>query len=158
MSDSIPMTAAGHKAIAEEIRYLIKEQRPKVIAALEHARSDGDKEENPEMDAAIQFQKEVEGKISELEDRINRAQIIDPSTIKSDTIVFGATVTLLDLDNDQEVTYQLVGEFESDAKNGKLSVKSPIGRAMIGLKAGDDFSFDAPAGTREFEILKLEYK
>ena len=154
----IPMTPSGYKFLQEEIRRLKSEERPRVIQAIAEARGHGDLSENAEYDAAKDKQGIVEAKIRDLEDQIARAQVIDPSTINSSTITFGAKVKLLDLDSKAKVTYQIVGDIESDLKQGKISISSPIGKALIGKIVGDVVEVQAPRGIRELEVLEITYE
>ena len=156
--DSIPMTAEGKRKLEEELKYLLSVERPKNIAAIEEARAHGDISENAEFDAAKERQGFLEGRIGELNSKIARAQIIDPASIKSDKIVFGATVTLEDEETETKKTYQIVGVDESDIAKGKISVSSPLAIAMIGKKQGDEVVVKAPKGNITYAILSIEYK
>lgn len=158
MSQNEPMTANGLDKLKKDLRYLITVERPDVIRAIEAARGHGDLSENAEYDAAKERQAMIEGKITQLQDKIARAQVINPSEFNSEKIHFGATVTLYDINTDQSIVYQIVGEDESDIKNGKISIKSPIARALIGKKEGDEITFKAPGGIREYAIESVEYK
>ena len=152
------MTPEGHKKLHERLKYLRAVERPKNIQAIETARGHGDLSENADYDAAKEAQAHLSREISEIEDRLSRAQVIDPTTISHDKIAFGATVTLEESDSGKEVTYQIVGVFESDIKLGKISVESPIAKALIGKAVGDAALVQTPKGTREYEILAIEYK
>lgn len=153
----IPMTAEGHKALDEELKHLKSVERPAVIAAIAEAREHGDLSENAEYHAAKERQGWIEGRVQELEDKIARAQVIDTTKMSGDTIKFGATVTLVDEDTDQESTYKIVGDDEADVKDGKISVSSPIARSMINKEVGDVVEVNAPGGVKSFEILNVEW-
>ncbi len=156
---SIPITVHGAKRLEAELERLKTVERPQVINAIAEARAQGDLSENAEYDAARERQAFVEGKIRELEGTLSNAQIIDPAELDAgDRIVFGATVTLLDLESDEEVTYQIVGDVESDIKAGKISVMSPVARALIGKSEGDVTEVQTPGGVREFEIIEVSYR
>jgi len=154
---SFPITTEGYQKVLVEMKQLKKVERPAIIIKIAEARSHGDLKENAEYHAARERQSFIEGRIGYLNGVIADAEIIDLSKIGGEKIVFGATVTLLDLDTDEEVKYQLVGEIESDPKNGLISVATPIARSLIGKSVGDDTKVVTPAGTREYEILKVEY-
>jgi len=132
-------------------------ERPSVIKAIEHARSNGDLSENADYSAAKERQSFIEGRIQEINGKMALAQVIDPSTIKSDKIVFGATVKLLDVESDETITYQIVGVDEADVKNGKIGVTSPIARAMIGKTEGDEVIVVAPKGKISYEVVEISY-
>lgn len=154
----VPLTVKGAELLKQELQELKSVARPEVIAAIAEARSHGDLSENAEYDAAKERQGFVEGRIKELEGKLSFAQIIDPTTIGADgRIVFGATVTLLDCDNDEESCYQIVGEDEADIKAGKISFNSPIARALISKEEGDTVLVDAPGGQRELEVVSVQY-
>ncbi len=144
MMEKVPMTAAGHAAMLEEIKHLKTVERPRIIRLIEEARSHGDLSENAEYHAAKEQQGWVEARVAELEDKISRADVIDISKLSGDTVKFGAKVTLVDEDTDEQAAYQIVGEFEADVKKGKISISSPIARAIIGKKKGDSRRGDAP--------------
>ena len=155
---TIPLTEVGAEKLRIELQEMKTVQRPAVIAAIAEARSHGDLSENAEYDAAKEKQGFVEGRISELENMLSNAQIINPAQLDADgACVFGATIDLEDVDNDKIVTYQIVGDDEADIKQGKISVSSPISRALIGKYQGDIVEVVAPGGTREYEILKVKY-
>ena len=158
MSNSVPMTTEGYRKLQEELKTLIRVERPKVVQDIAEARSHGDLSENAEYDAAKDRQGFVEGRIQELNDKIARAQVIDPSSIKSEKIVFGATVTLFDIDTEKQVTYQIVGEDEADIKLSRISITSPVGRALIGHIEGDEVRVNVPSGVKIYEIEKIEYR
>ena len=153
----VPMTKKGAEALRAQLHYLKGEKRHAIIANIEEARAHGDLSENAEYHAAKEDQGMNEAKIKDLEDRIARAQVIDPATINADKIVFGATVELVDAETDKEVTYQIVGEDEANIEEGKISVTSPIARALIGREEGDVAVVKAPGGEREYEIVSISY-
>ena len=154
----IPLTVAGAEKLKAELQQLKSVARPEVIAAIAEARSHGDLSENAEYEAAKDRQGFIEGRIAELESKLSHAQIIDPKEIHAEgKIVFGATVTVCDLETDEEATYQIVGDDEADIKIGKISVNSPIARAMIGKEEGDVAEVQAPSGVREYDILNVQY-
>lgn len=156
--NKIPLTVNGAQLLREELHRLKTVERPNVIAAIAEARSHGDLSENAEYDAAKERQGFVEGRIQEVEGKLSNAQIIDPAVLDADgRCVFGATIDIEDLQNESEVTYQIVGEDEADIKQGKISVNSPIARALIGKYAGDVVEVQAPGGVREFEIVDVRY-
>jgi transcription elongation factor GreA len=153
-----PLTVAGAEALRKELHEMKTIQRPAVIAAIAEARSHGDLSENAEYDAAKEKQGFVEGRIAELESKLSNAQIINPALINADgACVFGATVDLEDMQSGEAVTYQIVGEDEASIKHGKISINSPIARALIGKYAGDVAEVHAPGGIREYEILGVKY-
>ena len=152
------MTAEGYRALDEELKRLKTSERPAVIAAISEARAHGDLSENAEYHAAKERQGFIEGRISEVEAKLGNAQIIDPSTLNADgRCVFGATVELEDVKSGETVTYQIVGDDEADIKQGKISISSPLSRALIGKSAGDVAEVRAPGGVREYEILDVKY-
>ncbi len=154
----IPLTVKGAEMLRSELHQLKTVERPKVIAAIQEARSHGDLSENAEYDAAKERQSFIEGRIVEVEGKLSNAQIIDPALVDADgRCVFGATVELEDLGSGDTVTYQIVGDDEADIKNGKISISSPIARALIGKSAGDVAEVQAPGGVKEFEILDVKY-
>ena len=155
--DKVPMTAAGHAKLREELRWRQQEERPRIIDAISEARAHGDLSENAEYHSAKEAQSLNEGRIGELEDLIARAEVIDLSKMSGDNIKFGATVTLVDEDTDEEKTYQIVGDQEADVKAGRISISSPIARALIGKTVGDAIEVNAPGGARGYEILKVEW-
>ncbi len=156
-AEKMPMTVLGKKMLEDELKHLMTVERPSVIKAIEHARSLGDLSENADYSAAKERQSFIEGRIQEINGKLALAQVIDPKTIKSERIVFGATVTLIDTDKDEEVTYQVVGVDEADVKNGKIGITSPIARAMIGKSVGDNIIVNAPKGKISYEITKIAY-
>jgi transcription elongation factor GreA len=151
------MTAEGHKALDEELKHLKSVERPAVIAAISEAREHGDLSENAEYHAAKERQGWIEGRVQELEDKIARAQVIDTTKMSGATVKFGATVTVVDEDTDQESTYKIVGDDEADVKSGKISLSSPIARSMINKEVGDVVEVNAPGGVKSFEILNVEW-
>lgn len=155
--DKIPMTAAGHTALEAELKHRASTERPRIIAAIAEARSHGDLSENAEYHAAKEQQSLNEGRIAELESMIARAEIIDVSKLSGDTITFGATVKLVDEDTDEEKIYQIVGEAESDVKAGRVSIGSPIARALVGKKVGDTVEVATPGGGKSYEVLSVRF-
>jgi transcription elongation factor GreA len=154
-SDKVPMLAEGYQQLTEDVKRL-KLERPEVIEAIEVARAHGDLSENAEYHAAKERQGQVEATIADIEDQLSRAIVIDPTTLSGDKVVFGATVTLADEDN-KKVKYQLVGQVEADARDGRISYNSPLGRALIGRQVGEDVEVSAPAGDRIYSIKKVEF-
>jgi transcription elongation factor GreA len=154
-SDKVPMLAEGHRQLTEEVKRL-KLERPEVIDAIEVARAHGDLSENAEYHAAKERQGQIEAMLADLEDRLSRALVIDPTTLSGNKVVFGATVTLLDEDN-KKIRYQLVGQQEADARVGRISYNSPLGRALIGREVGDEVEVTTPAGDRYYEVAKIEF-
>jgi transcription elongation factor GreA len=150
------MLAEGHRKIDEEVRHLKMVERPAIIEAIEAARAHGDLSENAEYHAAKERQGQVEATIADLEDRLSRALVIDPKTLSGDKIVFGATVTLVDEDK-KKVRYQLVGQTEADARVGRISYNSPLGRALIGRQVGDEVEVTTPSGDRYYQIKAIEF-
>lgn len=154
----VPLTVLGAQLLKDELQRLKSVERPSVIAAIAEARSHGDLSENAEYDAAKERQGFVEGRIADLEYKLSNAQVIDPKVLDVDgRIVFGATVVLIDCDSEQQVTYQIVGEDEADIKVNKVSVGSPLARALIGKEIGDIAEVQAPNGPREYEVLSIDY-
>lgn len=156
--DKVPMTAEGHAALDAELKRLKTVERPSVIQAISEARQHGDLSENAEYHAAKERQSFIEGRLAELEDKLARAQIIDVSRLGGDTVKFGATVSVLDEDSGEKANYKIVGEDEADVRAGKISISSPIARAMIGKEVGDVVEVAAPGGAKSYEILKLKWK
>ncbi len=154
-ADKVPMLEEGHRKLSDELRRL-KGERPEIVEAIEAARAHGDLSENAEYHAAKERQGQIEASIADLEDRLSRAMVIDPRTLSGDKVVFGATVTLLDED-DKKIRYQLVGQAEADANNGRISYNSPLGRALIGRQAGEDVEVSTPSGDRYYAIKKVEF-
>ena len=155
-SDKVPMLAEGHRALTDEVKRLKTVERPAVIDAIEEARAHGDLSENAEYHAAKERQGHIEASIADIEDRLSRAMVIDPTTLSGEKVVFGATVTLVD-EEDKEVRYQLVGQQEADARVGRISYNSPLGRALIGREVGDEVEVTTPAGDRYYEVAKIEF-
>ena len=153
--ERIPMTTAGYGALKKQVRQLKEVERPDVIRAIQEARAHGDITENAEFEAAKERQAFVEGKIGELEHKIAYAEVIDPSTVNTDRVMFGCTVVLENLSTGEEVRYQLVGSDESDVRQGRISISSPLGRAMIGKEVGDQVVVRAPAGERRYELIEI---
>ncbi len=151
------MTAGGYTALDEELKRLKTIERPNVIAAISEARSHGDLSENAEYHAAKERQGWIEGRIAEIEDKIARAQVIDVSKLSGTQVKFGATVSVVDEDTEEEARYQIVGEHEADVKAGRVSIVSPIARAMIGKEKGDVVEVNTPGGVKAYEILKVEW-
>lgn len=158
MEDKVPMTLNGKKLLEEELRHLTTVERPAVINAIETARAHGDLSENADYSAAKERQGFIEGRIGEINAKLARAQVIDPTSVKSDKVVFGATVQLLDPEQDKEVTYTIVGVDEADIKKGKIGISSPIARALIGKKVGDEAVVHAPKGQIHLEVLEIRYE
>jgi transcription elongation factor GreA len=156
--DRFPVTVAGHAALEAEFERRQKIERPRIVAAISEARAHGDLSENAEYHSAKEAQSHNEGRIVELEDLLQRAEVIDVTKLSGATIKFGATVTVLDEDTEKEKTFQLVGDTEADVKNGKMSISSPTARALIGKKAGDAVEVSTPGGGKSYEILKVVYK
>jgi transcription elongation factor GreA len=156
--ERIPMTAEGHAALQAELKVLKSVERPSIIAAISEARSHGDLSENAEYHAAKEKQSFIEGRISELDDKLARADIIDISKLGGKKIRFGATVTIIDVDSEEKFTYKIVGEDEANVKEGKISITSPLARAMIGKEEGDEAEVAAPSGARAYEVAKVVYK
>jgi transcription elongation factor GreA len=154
----IPMTAEGHRALDDEFRHLKSVERPAVIQAISEAREHGDLSENAEYHAAKDRQGWIEGRLSEIEDKLARAQVIDTSKMSGEQVKFGATVTIVDEDTEAESTYKIVGDDEADVRSGKISLSSPIARAMINKETGDVVEVTAPGGTKTYEILKVVWK
>lgn len=155
---NLPMTPEGYQRLQDELKHLKSVERPKNIQDIEEARAHGDLKENAEYAAAKERQSHIAGRIVELEDRLARALVIDPATIDHHKIVFGATVRLSDVDSGETVTYQIVGGHESDVKQGKISIESPIAKSLIGKERNDVVKVVTPRGAREFEILDIKYQ
>lgn len=152
------MTAAGYAVLQQELKYRQQVERPRILQQITDARSHGDLSENAEYHAAKEQQSLNEGQIAELEDKLARAEVIDVSKLSGDTIKFGATVTLIDEDTDKKQVWQIVGEPEADAKAGKISINSPLARALINKKKGDIVEVVTPSGAKAYEIAKVEWK
>jgi transcription elongation factor GreA len=155
--DKVPMTGEGYEALDEELRRLKTQDRPSVIAAIGEARAHGDLSENAEYHAAKERQGWIEGRIAEIEDKMARAQVIDVSKLSGKQVKFGATVTVVDEDTEDEARYQIVGEHEADIKRGRLALTSPLARGMIGKESGDVVEVSTPGGIKAYEILKVEW-
>ena len=155
-AEKVPMLAEGHRKLTEQVKHLKTVERPEVVQAIEDARAHGDLSENAEYHAAKERQGQIEATIADIEDQLSRAMVIDPTTLSGDKVVFGATVTLIDED-DKKVKYQLVGQVEADAKDGKISYNSPLGRALIGRQKGEEVEVSTPSGDRYYEIAKIEF-
>lgn len=155
--EKIPMTVEGHTRLEAELKNLKSVERPAVIEAIAEARGHGDLSENAEYSAARERQSFIEGRIQELEAAISIAQIIDPKTLSGDMVKFGATVVIVDEEDDEEMKFQIVGKYESDADNGKISVTAPIARGLIGKSVGDTVEVQTPKGRRHYEILMVMY-
>ena len=157
-NDRQPMTTAGKAKLESELKHLLQVERPDTIRAIEEARGHGDISENADYDAAKERQAFVEARIAEIQTKLANAEVVDTTTLKSSTIVFGAHVDLEDCESSEKLSYQIVGEDESDVKNGKISVFSPMARSLIGKKVGDIIELRSPKGEREFEVLKFFFK
>ncbi len=157
MSNKIPMTTEGQASLQEELRHLKNTARPEAIKAIAQAREHGDISENAEYHAARDRQSFIEGRVSELEDKIARAEVIDVSKLSGKTIKFGATVSLIDEDTDQKQTYQIVGQDEADIKSGRIAITSPLARALIGKAKGDSVEVNTPNGEKAYEIRRVKF-
>src|SRR3972149_7951828 len=157
-AEKIPMTAAGYKKIADEIKFLKSVERPRIIKAVEAARGHGDLSENAEYHAAKEQQSFSESRVMELEDILSRAEVIDPAKLSGKTIKFGAFVKLVDEDTDEQKTYQIVGEVEADVKQGRIAITSPIARALIGKMKGDSVEGNTPGGGKSYEVLDVKFR
>ena len=155
MMERVPMLAEGYEKLTADLQVL-RQERPKIVDQIEEARSHGDLAENAEYHAAKERQGQIEAQIAELEDRVTRAQIIDPASLSGDKIVFGATVTVLD-DDDKKQRYQIVGMTEADARQGRISYDSPLGRALIGKQVGEEVEVTVPSGDRFYQVKKIEF-
>ena len=153
--EKLPMLAEGYERLIGELKAL-REERPRIVDSIEEARAHGDLSENAEYHAAKDRQGQVEMMISDLEDKVSRSQIVDPTTLSSDKVIFGATVSLLD-DDDKPVKYQIVGPYEADAKIGRISYNSPLGKALIGRRVGEDIEVTVPSGDRCYGVEKIEF-
>ena len=156
--EKIPMTAAGYSVLETELKHRQQVERPRIIQQISDARTHGDLSENAEYHAAKEQQSLNEGRIAELEDRLARAEVIDVSKLSGDTIKFGATVTLIDEDTDKKMVWQIVGEPEADAKKGKISIASPLARALIGKAKGASVEVVTPGGAKAYEVKKVEWR
>ena len=155
-AEKVPMLAEGHRKLTEQVRHLKTVERPEIVQAIEDARAHGDLSENAEYHAAKERQGQIEATIADIEDQLSRAMVIDPTTLSGDKVVFGATVTQIDED-EKNVKYQLVGQVEADAKDGRISYNSPLGRALIGRQKGEEVEVSTPSGDRYYEIAKIEF-
>ncbi len=156
--EKVPMTIEGFKKLEEELHRLKSVERPRIIQQISEARSHGDLSENAEYHAAKEAQGLNEAKVAELEDKVSRAEVIDPAKLSGDTVKFGATVTLEDEDSGEKVKYKIVGDLEANVRDGKVSISSPIARALISKSKGDSAEVTTPKGSRSYQILKIEYK
>jgi transcription elongation factor GreA len=156
--EKIPMTAQGFAALEAEIKHLKQVERPAIIKAISEARAHGDLSENAEYHSAKERQSFIEGRVMELEDKVSRAQVIDVSKLSGKTVKFGATVTVVDEDTEQKSKFQIVGDIEADFSKGRISLSSPLARALIGKSVGDTVEVNTPSGGRTYEISKVEYK
>jgi transcription elongation factor GreA len=157
MAETVPMTPEGHRRLQEELKHLIRVERPKVIQDIAEARAHGDLSENAEYDAAKEKQAFVEGRISEINGKMARAQIIDTTDMDSDKVVFGATVKLFDVESESEVVYRIVGQDEANIKQGLISINSPVAKALIGHRIDDEVHINVPSGIRIYEIIEIQY-
>jgi len=155
--EKIPLTVSGYDTLEEEIKHLKSVERPRIIRAIAEARAHGDLSENAEYHAAKEQQGLNEARVSELEDIFSRAEIIDVTKLSGEKVVFGCTIKLVDEDTDEEMSYQIVGEFEANVKEGKISITSPIARALIGKSVEDSVEVNTPGGGKSYEILKVEF-
>jgi transcription elongation factor GreA len=156
--EKIPMTATGLSSLETELRHRQAVERPRIVQQITDARSHGDLSENAEYHAAKEQQSLNEGRIAELEDKISRAEVIDVSKLSGDTITFGATVTLVDEDTEEKKVWQIVGDTEADAKAGRISISSPLARALIGKKKGNSVEVNTPKGAKAYEVRKVEWR
>jgi transcription elongation factor GreA len=156
--ERVPMTIEGFRTLEAELQRLKSEERPRIIQAISEARSHGDLSENAEYHAAKEQQGFNEARVADIEDRISRADVIDTSKLSGNTVKFGATVTLVDEDTDEKVKYKIVGDYEASVKDGKISISSPIARALIGKSKNDTAEVTTPKGARSYQILKIEWK
>lgn len=156
--EKIPMTAQGFTTLEAEIKHLKQVERPAVIKLIQEARAHGDLSENAEYHSAKERQSFIEGRVLELEDKLSRAQVIDVSKLSGKVVKFGATVTLVDEDTDQKSKYQIVGDLEADFTKGRISISSPLARALIGKTNGDTVEVNTPSGGRSYEVVKVEFK
>ncbi len=157
MTDKVPMTAEGYSALIDEVKHLKSVERPRIIRAIEEARAHGDLSENAEYHAAKEAQGWNETRVADIEDKISRAEVIDVSKLSGDTVMFGAKVTLIDEETEAKTSYQIVGDTEADVKKGRISISSPISRALIGKKRGDSVEVNTPGGGKSYEIEKVSF-
>lgn len=155
--EKVPMTTAGYAMLQEELKQRTSVERPRIVDAIAEARAHGDLSENAEYHAAKEAQSHNEGRITELEDKLSRAEVIDVTKLSGEVVKFGATVTLIDEDTEEEKKYMIVGDVESDVKQNKISISSPIARALIGKSVGDSVEVSAPGGARSYEIVEVEF-
>jgi len=158
MSQTVPMTPEGYQRLQEELKHLIRVERPKVVQDIAAARAHGDLSENAEYDAAKERQGFVEGRIAEINGKMARAQVINAADIDTDKVVFGATVKLFDVESEIESTYRIVGEDQADIKQGLISINSPVAKALIGHRVDDEVHIKVPSGTRIYEIIDINYR
>lgn len=156
MVERIPISKNGYQQLKAELERLEKVERPDVVKAIEVARAHGDLKENAEYHAAKERQSMIEGRIMELKDKLGRAEVIDCTQVGTERVVFGTVVTLMDMQTDEEVTYQLLGPEESDVKKGSISVLAPLGRSLLGKSVGDEIQAKTPGGLREFEVMEIQ--
>ncbi len=156
--EKVPMTVQGYAALSEELKHRQQIERPRIIQAIAEARAHGDLSENAEYHSAKEAQSLNEGRVAELEDKLSRAEVIDVSKLSGHTVMFGATVTLVDEDTEEKKVYQIVGESEADVKSGRVSITSPTARALIGKKVGDTVEVNTPGGGKSYEVLKIAFK
>jgi transcription elongation factor GreA len=156
--ERVPMTVEGHQKLETELQRLKAEERPRIIQAIAEARAHGDLSENAEYHSAKEAQGLNEARVADLEDKLSRAEVIDPLKLSGESIKFGATVTLIDEDTDEKVKYKIVGELEANVRDGKISITSPIARALIGKTKGDSVEVTTPKGTKAYEVIKVEWK
>jgi transcription elongation factor GreA len=156
--EKVPMTPAGYTALEAEIKHLKTVERPRIIKAIAEARAHGDLSENAEYHAAKESQGMTEARLGDLEDKLSRAEVIDISKLSGDSVKFGAIVKIVDEDTEEEISYQIVGDFEADVKSGKIAINSPIARALIGKKAGDNVEVNTPRGHKAYEILNVKFR
>lgn len=157
-TERVPMTTEGFSKLEAELHRLKSEERPRIIQAIAEARAHGDLSENAEYHAAKEAQGLNEAKVADLEDKLSRADVIDPAKLSGATVKFGATVTLVDEDTEEKVKYKIVGDLEANVREGKISISSPIARALIGKSKGDSAEVTTPKGSRSYEVLKVEWK
>lgn len=155
--EKVPMTAEGYASLEAELKKRTSEERPRIIQAIAEARTHGDISENAEYHAAKEAQSHNEGRIAEIEDKMSRAEVIDVTKLSGETVTFGATVTLVDEDTEEERVFRIVGDVEADVKSGKVSISSPIARALIGKAVGDTIEVAAPGGARAYEITRVRF-
>lgn len=158
MTQTVPMTPEGYQRLQEELKHLIRVERPKVVQDIAEARSHGDLSENAEYEAAKERQGFIEGRIAEINGKIARAQVINTTNLNSDKVVFGATVSLFDVESEIESTYRIVGEDEADIKQGMISINSPVAKALIGHRVDDEVHIKVPSGTRIYEIVNIQFR